>query len=392
MSQHRKNHFPIVLVGGLLVWGREERFGFKYWGGREDLQEVLNREGFHFLTAAPGPFSSNWDRACEIFAIIKGGRVDYGKAHAMRHGHARYGEDYPGLYRGWGEKAKVHLLGHSMGGQTVRMLAHLLSEGDEEERRVTPGGELSPLFAGENPWAASLCTISTPHLGTTLAWKRDGYVDAVHKSFALAAHFDLKGWRRVFNLKLSQWGLERGDSESGMDFFRRVSGCPLWKGTRDLAAFELSPEGAARLNQRLSTPEWLPCFSWSLSKTSPDRDGNHVPQSGMLPLWRRNARYMGQTLQAKGFAPVDESWFQSDGVVNTCSMAGPAGSSIILAGQGGPPDPQRHYAPGVWHHMGIKEGWDHTEILGIGYQHKNEWLDFYRQWACLAARLEDGRL
>ena len=71
-----RNTHPIVLVGGFSVWGREEIFGLKYWGGTRDLQEDLRAEGFPVLTAAPGPFSSNWDRACEVYAILKGGRVD----------------------------------------------------------------------------------------------------------------------------------------------------------------------------------------------------------------------------------------------------------------------------------------------------------------------------
>ena len=46
--------------------------------------------------ASVGPVSSNYDRACELYAQIKGTRVDYGQVHSQRYGHARYGKDYTG--------------------------------------------------------------------------------------------------------------------------------------------------------------------------------------------------------------------------------------------------------------------------------------------------------
>ena len=92
------NDYPIVLVHGVMGYGRDEMFGFKCWGGFVDLQEELRKAGHQTFTAAVGPISSNWDRACELYACIKGGRVDYGEAHARKFGHDRYGRSYPGLY------------------------------------------------------------------------------------------------------------------------------------------------------------------------------------------------------------------------------------------------------------------------------------------------------
>ena len=37
----------------------------------------------------------------EFFYQIKGGTVDYGKEHSARHGHARFGRTFPGLYPAW---------------------------------------------------------------------------------------------------------------------------------------------------------------------------------------------------------------------------------------------------------------------------------------------------
>ena len=66
------------------------------------------------------------DRACELYAQISGGTVDYGAVHAEKHGHNRFGRTYSGFAPNWSETNKVHLVGHSMGGQTIRTLVQLL--------------------------------------------------------------------------------------------------------------------------------------------------------------------------------------------------------------------------------------------------------------------------
>lgn len=48
--------------------------------------------------------------------------MDYGAAHAAKYGHERYGKTYEGVYKDWQPGQKVHLVGHSMGGQTIRQL------------------------------------------------------------------------------------------------------------------------------------------------------------------------------------------------------------------------------------------------------------------------------
>lgn len=43
---------------------------------------------------------------------------------------------------------------------------------------------------------------------------------------------------------------------------------------------------------------------------------------------------------------------------------------------------------GAWQHMGLLDGWDHREILGIGLEHGGQVLDFHRRWAAFLAILE----
>jgi len=82
-------------------------------------------------------------------------------------------------------------------------------------------------------------------------------------------------------------------------------------------------------------------------------------------FWRPGARHIGRD--------PDPAWRRSDGVVNTISMSGPDGDPVAPF-DGAP-------RPGSWSHMGILEGWDHSEILGMGPEHGGETLAFYRAWA-----------
>src|SRR5690625_4596183 len=127
------NDYPIILVHGLAGWGEGEMFRIKYWGGENDTEAYLNNNGHETYAATVGPVSSNWDRAVELFYYIYGGTVDYGAAHAEKYGHERYGRTFPGIYKDWSGENKIHLVGHSMGGQTIRVLSELLTNGSAAE-------------------------------------------------------------------------------------------------------------------------------------------------------------------------------------------------------------------------------------------------------------------
>lgn len=101
-------------------------------------------QGYTVYTAA-GPFSFNWDRACELYAQIKGGHGTTASDTPSRR-TISIADNFTVCTQEWGNvvdgKAnKVHLFGHSMGGQTIRMLAQMLAKGTKgsptEEDAVT---------------------------------------------------------------------------------------------------------------------------------------------------------------------------------------------------------------------------------------------------------------
>lgn len=68
-------------------------------GGFSSLRDILNDAGYEVYTPSIGPVASNWDRACELYAYLVGGTVDYGAYHSATNGHARYGRTFPASCR-----------------------------------------------------------------------------------------------------------------------------------------------------------------------------------------------------------------------------------------------------------------------------------------------------
>ena len=140
---------PVVLVPGFLSPTMDPSSPY-YFGAALRCRRPL--------CVSPSPVGSLHDRACEVYYQLKGGRVDYGAAHARLHGHARFGRTFAeGLYPEWSERRPVHLIGHSFGGQTIRVLQQLLAEdyfGDEGKGKEA-GGRDEVVITATNTRAAA---------------------------------------------------------------------------------------------------------------------------------------------------------------------------------------------------------------------------------------------
>ncbi|MCG8400735.1 MAG: RICIN domain-containing protein [Firmicutes bacterium] len=357
-SKDYNNDYPIVLLHGLAGWGRDEVLGYKYWGGFSDYQEELKAAGHEVYTGVVGPFSSNWDRACELYAYIKGGTVDYGLAHSTEYGHARYGRTYPGIYPEWGEINpvtgeinKIHIIGHSMGGQTMRAFIHLLENGCPKEIEITPKEGLSPFFGGGKIWVASATGVSSPHDGATLADSINTYLPFIERLVASVAA-TVQGGNCLYDFKLDQWGLTRNDGESFSSYADRIWKSNIWRDTTDLSSYDLSTEGAAKLNGwAVASPN---VYYFSIANECSYRGwltGYYYPRFWMNPVLYPTSLLLGRT--------SNKDWRENDGVCNTISTTGPKVNSTdqIVAYSG---EAQK----GVWNYLRKESGWDHTAIVG----------------------------
>ncbi|MDZ7795389.1 MAG: hypothetical protein U5P10_17365 [Spirochaetia bacterium] len=394
---------PIIFVHGFMGFGTNSDTGlsFPYWGGTVDLEEGLRSSGFEVYVAELGPVSSNWDRACELYAYIKGGVVDYGEAHSQKYGHARFGEYYSGVYPDWGSVKEetgrpysVHLVGHSMGGQTARLLTELLAQGDRDE--IAAGYEagdrgLSELFSGGHSWVSSITTIAAPHDGTTLTtrFRNSGLLE---KIFArLVASSSLKKEDPLIELHVQHWSTLKEPNESFARFVRRVINEDLWRQTEDFSYFDLSLKGAKRLNVRTSTQRDVYYFSWATSRTMPENEeGYHVPMAGMSLLLHPSARYMGSLAELPGGIDSEpQLWWENDGIVNTCSMDGPSlGRQASIVQYSEP-------VAGQWNFMGTLKPLDHLQVSLVlpisgdappGYE---SLAGFYEEWCNFLYRLPE---
>ncbi len=354
------NDYPVVLLHGLAGWNRDELLGYKYWGGFSDIEHYLRQNTHETYTAAVGPFSSNWDRACELYAYIKGGTVDYGKAHSEKFGHKRFGNTFAGLYPEWGETDpktgktnKIHLIAHSMGGQTMRVLIHLLENGSPEEAGITPPDEISSLFTGGKSWVCGAVSISSPHDGATISTIEDNLIiSTILNALPAAAAFSNDF---LYDFKLDQWGLEKDTDESLYSYIKRMLNNKIWSDTKDIAFWDLSPEGAEELNQWIKPSQNVYYFSFANECTFQEpNSGFHIPEIHMDP------RYVPISLVIGSID--DEKWRENDGIVNTVSMKGPKkGSSAEIVTFEGTP------GRGIWNYMGKIPDTDHFAIIGHSY-------------------------
>lgn len=354
-----------VFVHGAGGWGSYDaidRF-LPYWGMfTGSLIDYLNQKGFACVSASVSPNGSPWVRACELFAEIAGRRVDYGVHYSETMHTGRFGADYTdrALIKDWSDDVKLVLIGHSMGGTTVRLLAHLLAYGDEEEQNHTEPEGLSDLFkGGYGSRIHTIVTLASPSNGaSSLDMLNDPEFDVSKVKVPL--------WSRVtlylLSLRLNT-GRKRKKGEAPKERISNID--------RTLAQ-----------NEKIATLPHVYYFSIPCCSTAEQEDGTHKPVRGKTEiLYYARAMQIGayQGKTPDGFA-VDKNWRANDGLVNTVSAKAP-----LYA-------PQKTFdrsciEKGIWNIMPVFDG-DHMSVQG-GFFHRRDMRAWYLNLLEMIRRLPE---
>lgn len=369
-----KNSEPFVFIHGWNGWGGDEGVDklVPYWGATTgNLMEYLQSEGYECYSASVGPLNSAWDRACELYAQLTGTVVDYGEAHSAKFNHARFGRKYSEpMVPGWGNlddegKIKqVHLIGHSFGGTTARMLVHLLENGSQEELSATDPDSVSELFkGGKANWIKSVTAVSTPHNSGSVYYplKFLGIYNIVmNASLAYVGTLgrsSLSG--KWVDFHMEQFGLsknpETGKAEKFIPAFINAHA-----NQEDTCQFEITPTGSKRLNDMMDASPSVYYFSYPFSTTvEVPRIGTHVPRLRTNPVISLTSVVMGFMKFTDPVTGVvyDEKWFPNDALVQAEGAKHPVD------------EPYKDYDSdcierGIWQVMPVSRG-DHGSAVGL---------------------------
>ncbi len=359
--------YPYILVHGLGGWGAEAQINevSPYWGSTTgSLAVYLSEQGYDAYEASVGPFSSTWDRACELYAQLAGKTVDYGEAHSKAHNHERYGREYTAqLAPGWGTKTeggqliKANLVGHSFGGTTVRMLASLLEYGSDAEVEAS-GESASELFkGGKGDWINSVTALCAPHNGSTLFYVADQYkiVDIAMNAVSLGGNLsDGNAIGDFYDFRLEHFGVDSSSADANT-----VINTVFSQGT-DNAVYDLSPDGAAEINKQIKLVDGVYYFSYAYSTTKQGTlTTNQVPDMSetlpiLIPLAYLIGSYSENTVSD---FPIDETWLENDGLVNVVSAKYPSGDEWQDFDA-------ENIVQGKWNVMPVSRG-HHGTVIGL---------------------------
>ena len=363
---------------GMLGFGEDELVNkvMPYFGGAAgSIPKRLKKQGYEACAPSFSSLGSAWDRACEVYASLTGTRVDYGKAHSKKYGHDRYGKVYTeAKLPNWGKVAddgeiqRLHILGHSFGGATVRMFAHLMEFGSAEERAVTDPDDLSPLFAGgHGDLVKSVTTIAGPHDGTVVIDALRPVILPVGRFICYYGFGNLLGntpFRRIYDMQLIQWKMtsDRDKLLHPTRMLRIGKVFKLWKSGDDVF-YDLTLKGAKEINEFVETSPNSYYFSISTDNSKRKKDGTYRMKWNTFPPFFITGKAIGTCTHDPSLdIDIDEWWRVSDGASCTNSALHPSDEDWVDY-----KDAKDDLKKGIWNVMPVYQG-DHMDVVGLSPQ------------------------
>lgn len=371
------NKYPTILLHGFMGFGEGDwihdyllyYWGFKFpWNKKHDVIPYLKKEGYEIYNPPLGPWNSAWDRCCLLYAYLMGGRVDYGKAHSEKFGHARYGRTYPGVLKDWGKPGnheKINIVGHSLGGSFVIAFSDMLMNGSEEERACTPEEELSPLFkGGQGDLLHTVTTLAGVNNGTTMASKlmENGGYEKIMKAvcYAMGTIGRMGFVTHFWDQRLDQWNIS-ANPEDKPRFVHiakpseyRDGAIAYAKCQEDNVGWEMTLEYMKEANaKRVPNPNtYYFAYVGQASRYNKDKT-KHVPiwdKMNFVPFFAgflTGGAWSDEMAKVYPDHPDREEWLPNDGFVNVIGQMAPFNMPQTDFKKG------EELKPGIWYNMPV---------------------------------------
>ena len=379
--------YPYVFVHGMGGWGPSNQFYelSPYWGGglslsSTDIIKMLNKQGVEAYAAEVGPLNSAWDRACELYAQLMGTVVDYGEAHSKAHNHDRYGFSYEGnalMGEKWNPNDKINLVGHSFGGETIRLFTSLMAFGCDEEI-VATGADTSPFFLGGHDSVHSCITLSSPHNGTQVA---NILYDPGYPLYGVVFLYNVIGSTLgnnflVFSLQMSHFGLTPAQGETRTNINMR--NVRKYYEAEDNCYYDLTIRGARELNEQIKLAPNTYYYSYSTSATKQIYpNGPQIINKTVTPIFYISS---GMMLLSEGKiyddVTINGNWAAHDGIVPLASALYPTCDAATAKSYEESIENGETIEPGRWYYMKTMEGTDHFDFCGTR-DYPTTYDDFY---------------
>lgn len=371
-AKEEGTNYPYVFVHGMMGWGSYDGVEslVPYWGlVNGDMLDDLRADGIECYSASVGKISSNWDRACELYAQLTGTRVDYGEKHSAEHNHARFGRSYEGnaLMDSFGKKdengdlIKINLIGHSLGGPTVRLFAYMLEYGDKEEC-ATSGEDVSPLFkGGKGEYVYSVCTMSAPHNGTAVSNIMYDDLGVSYLLTAMGGFLGMEPIARFWDFQLEQYGIT-SYREQGFKSWFSIKGIMNMISSDDNCGYDLSIRGANALNEKIDIVDGIYYFSYTGEQVTKKDDGTYVPPLDMFPLFTPFSYMIGKfNGEVYDGVVMTEEWRENDGLISVISASAPFDEPSVKYED----VTSKTLKKGVWHVMPLIDDFSHVSYMGM---------------------------
>ena len=383
-----QQEYPFVFVHGMGGWGAyETNAPMPYWGGMNfeglkmsfgdtNIVDILNENGLEVYEASVGPFSSAWDRACELYAQLTGTVVDYGEAHSKAHNHDRYGYSYEGnalMGENWDMETPLNIMGHSFGGPTVRLFASLMYYGYAEEVAAT-GEDTSPLFTGGHDVIHSCTTFSSPNDGTPIA---DFLVD--FKLISIIGFFGnvlgvlFGDEMSMWHLRFGHFGLTAKQDEERAQF--SLANIVNFYNADDNCGYDMTIDGAKKLNEKIKLVPTTYYYSYTAIATEENLVGMqklNTPSIFSFACLVLSASE-GKTIDG---VEMTKEWAMSDGIVPYASAKCPMKDIDTARSYSEAVENGEEIEPGRWYMMDPLMDFQHASYMGtVGWPTSVE--DFY---------------